>query len=490
MKGDVNMTVKELLRCANPFMPLWEHVPDGEPRVFEYNGEKRLYVYGSHDKDPTKWCSDDYVVWSAPLHDLTDWTCHGVCYKAADEKNRLCAPDVVQKGDMFYLYASEWGNTLTTVSKSPCPYGPFTDTVPTKIGEDVGVLVDDDGRVYAYWGYALAQCAELEEDMATFKEGTYRCNFIGHCRIDFRPHDEHEIPEDGFFEAASPRKINGKYVFVYSKRTGKYVPEYGANAASTMLLSYQYSDHPLEGYQRGGDISYNCGELITLPDGTVGQTYPEGNNHGGLVDIGGQWYVFYHRQTGGLGGFGDNYSGRQAMLEPVDVAMDKDGRVFIGKITYENGEPVACGPVEMTSQGPHLNGIDAYKLISAGYTCHISGDRSAYVYTVHGDTSMKEVSVRRIRTGTTVGFRYLQFGDSPAKRVSLWGKALCDVTVNLRIDMHQGPVVATLSLKAGDTSAAADLNIPLTAKHAVYFEFLGAKEQELAVFYQFTFDHE
>ena len=31
---------------CNPYLPLWEYVPDGEPRVF---GD-RLYVYGSHDR--------------------------------------------------------------------------------------------------------------------------------------------------------------------------------------------------------------------------------------------------------------------------------------------------------------------------------------------------------------------------------------------------------------------------------------------------------
>ena len=46
--------MKECIKGANPYMPLWEHVPDGEPRVFEHNGEKRVYVYGSHDIEKTK----------------------------------------------------------------------------------------------------------------------------------------------------------------------------------------------------------------------------------------------------------------------------------------------------------------------------------------------------------------------------------------------------------------------------------------------------
>ena len=65
--------MKERLKSANPYLPLWEHVPDGEPRVFEYNGEKRVYVYGSHDTLKTAYCGPDQVVWSAPVDDLTEF---------------------------------------------------------------------------------------------------------------------------------------------------------------------------------------------------------------------------------------------------------------------------------------------------------------------------------------------------------------------------------------------------------------------------------
>ena len=73
--------MKDYIKGANPYMPLWEHVPDGEPRVFEHNGEKRVYVYGSHDTELTRYCGRDYVVWSAPVTDLTDWTYHGISYE-------------------------------------------------------------------------------------------------------------------------------------------------------------------------------------------------------------------------------------------------------------------------------------------------------------------------------------------------------------------------------------------------------------------------
>ena len=59
---------------ANPYLPNWEYIPDGEPRVF---GD-RVYIYGSHDKAGSdSFC--DYVLkcWSAPIDNLNQWVCHG-----------------------------------------------------------------------------------------------------------------------------------------------------------------------------------------------------------------------------------------------------------------------------------------------------------------------------------------------------------------------------------------------------------------------------
>lgn len=54
-------------QAFNPYLPSFEYVPDGEPRVF---GD-RLYVYGSHDRfDGSDFCVNDYVCWSAPWSGL------------------------------------------------------------------------------------------------------------------------------------------------------------------------------------------------------------------------------------------------------------------------------------------------------------------------------------------------------------------------------------------------------------------------------------
>ena len=56
-------------QAVNPFLPSWEYVPDGEPRVF---GD-RVYLYGRHDRfNGADFCLNDYVCWSAPLSVLSD----------------------------------------------------------------------------------------------------------------------------------------------------------------------------------------------------------------------------------------------------------------------------------------------------------------------------------------------------------------------------------------------------------------------------------
>ena len=488
---------------ANPYMPLWEHVPDGEPRVFTYNGETRIYLYGSHDTKKTDYCGPDYVVWSAPVERPTEWTCHGVCYTASDGGD-LYAPDVVYKDGTYYMYAAENRGSSIMLVKSDKPWGPFTDPVKTELGFDPGILVDDDGRVYAYWGFCESHAGELNDDMATLKKETVVHHLIGHCHpFWIKEDDGHVDAETGFFEASSPRKINGKYVLVYSKRYEYPREDLGVVGSCNGFLSYVWSDTPLGGFKRGGDISFNGGEIVEGPDGGI-MTYQWGNNHGSLMQVGGQWYIFYHRQEGC-----DEYA-RQAMVEPVDIAVGADGTIYIGKITYEGGEPVSSDVVEMTSQGFFIGGLDAYSVISAGYACHIydgtrrhnfvgnaretneSNDRPHVQPVYEGDSA----PVVNIISGTTVGFRYLQFGSGAgdgavagASRAVLTGSFPAGFKVEVRLDSYDGACVGSVTVPDGDAS---ELEIPLTAavagKHAVYFAFETADSASMAVLDTFCFE--
>ena len=95
-------------QAFNPYLPSWEYVPDAEPHIVD----GRVYVYGSHDRFRGHvFCLNDYVCWSAPVDDLSDWRYEGVIYKKTDDPDnpfgRAClyAPDVTRGPDgRFYLY--------------------------------------------------------------------------------------------------------------------------------------------------------------------------------------------------------------------------------------------------------------------------------------------------------------------------------------------------------------------------------------------------
>ena len=74
------LTAVTTVMAQNPYLPLWEHVPDGEPRVFEdpdHPGKMRAYIIGSHDTHFTQYCGNDIRMWSAPVEDLTQWRDEG-----------------------------------------------------------------------------------------------------------------------------------------------------------------------------------------------------------------------------------------------------------------------------------------------------------------------------------------------------------------------------------------------------------------------------
>ena len=326
----VSSLVASLAQAANPFLPLHEYIPDSEPRVF---GD-RLYLYGSHDRaNSTRFCDHILKVWSAPLADLNTWTDHGVVLTTRDVEgrqddiswsdNEFYAPDLIEHRGKYYLFAQIVGSPCA-VAVADSPAGPFKvisaikkpEGSPNDFGGwsqyfDPGVLVDDDGKVYLYWGFKHAQMARLDpETMVDILPGTYRENII--------PLD----PPFRFFEACSPRKIGGRYYIVY------------ANGAE---LAYVTSDSPTGPFSYGGVIVANGGDSHG------------GNIHGGLAQLNGQWYVTYHRQTNNT-----NYS-RRTCVEPVTIEAD-------GSIKR----------VEQTSLGFEKS-LDPYKWTPADIACVFRG---------------------------------------------------------------------------------------------------------------------
>lgn len=434
---------------GNPYLPLWEYIPDAEPYVFEdpdNPGKYRLYVYGSHDTLKTAYCGTDLVVWSAPVEDLSDWRCDGVIFESVvnGTADVLYAPDVAlveENGKKtYYLYPNNqsWGRT-TMVCKSDRPDGPFEvvnwkegSTTETEgvLGFDPAVFVDDDGSVYGYWGFVESWWGKLDEDnMSALKEGeTSKRNIPSYDQMtafDYDPTQFNIVQDEnvgkwGFFEASSIRKVGNKYVFIYS-RNGLQEEPTGKNYSQ---LAYGYSDSPEGPWKWGGIIVDAMGEIIPNENGGYDRTFAGGNTHGSICEINGQWYVFYHRNL-------HTYA-RQAMVGPITVEWDE-------KSVADGGE-VRISMAEVTSNGFFIEGLNPYAKHSAGIVSYLTGGAGITPAYSEDTTTLPVVN---IRNGVIAGIKYFNFDlDAPTDGSKSLEVELKPLGIDAQIDVYLRPASA------------------------------------------------
>ncbi len=514
-----------LRTVGNPYLPLWEHIPDGEPYVFDdpdQPGKLRVYIYGSHDSRLTDYCGRELVVWSASVDSLYRWrydgeilrvdkNAKGEPFDSASTADVLFAPDVtlVTAPDgtkTYYLYPNDqaWGRN-GLVAKSSRPDGPFevcnwSKDDPNRndgvLQFDPAVFVDDDGRVYGYWGFQRSFAAELDPTtMATVKPGTNVVEDMVSGR---------EQPGDfRFFEASSIRKIKDKYVFIYSRWTKP--GEFGL-PDTNYTLAYAYSDQPLGPWTYGGTIIDGRAREINEQGDTIASANVSGNTHGSICEINGQWYVFYHRQSG------TNEFARQAMVAPITVSV-QEGQG--GKVEISEGE--------YNSEGFALEGLDPLEPHSAGIACWYTGPKVAehkwpnsvfygsYVAAGYG-TDDKFAAPYELRNntnhlvnntdGSIVGYKYFNFNATQGRKdVKLLMKLIpegMDGTIQIWADRpwasQGGHLLGTIELRADMPQASTEVSetLPslneLTGKHALFFVFSSpVKEKSLCTLEEFVF---
>ena len=517
--------VTNLKTVGNPFLPMWEHIPDGEPYVFEdpdNPGKQRVYIYGSHDNLKTNYCGRDQVVWSAPVDDLSQWRYDGVIlvvdknakgepFDSAGTADVLFAPDVtlVTAADgikTYYLFPNDQaGGRNGLIAKSSRPNGPFEvcnwsqdnpNVVDGVLAFDPAVFVDDDGRVYGYWGFERSYAAEFDPTtMATVKPGTQ----VVEDMISGR----NQPGRFKFFEASSIRKIKDKYVFIYSRFTED--GEFGL-PTSNYTLAYAYSDAPLGPWTYGGTIIDGRARETDEQGNVIASAVPDGNTHGSICEINGQWYVFYHRQTG------LNEFARQAMVAPITVDVEEGPG---GKVQISEGE--------YNSEGFALDGLDPLERHSAGIACWLTGPKPAehewpnnkfygsYVDATYGTTTNMEAPyaienntnpVVNNTDGSIVGYKYFNFtATQELEDVSLLLRLIpegIDGTITIMVDRpwtsQGGKVLGTIELKADMPRESTEVTVELpalselTGKHALYFTFQSeTKEKSLCILQDFVF---
>lgn len=449
--------------AGNPYLPLWEHLPDGEPRVFEdpdNPGKFRAYIIGSHDVRFGSYCGADIRMWSAPVEDLSSWRDEGpiFTYQVEGKWDVMYAPDLVEvkrkngKKEYYLFPHSRGRNREATVAKGERPDGPFTPvnltadgtkTLPGSImGFDPSVYIEyvtdpDDPdykigfRAYGYWGFQRSLAAQLDQNtMYSVRPGTEVIPyFMPAGRRDGSTRDSisypHIFPGEelgafNFFEASSIRKVGNKYVTIYSGYSGS---EYGLDMTNS-TLRYAYGDSPLGPWKSGGVLVDSRAPVLNQ-DGTRLQTSNAGHNtHGSMERINGQWYVFYHRSPRGFG------NARQAMVAPVHVEWDEKPVAEGGKVSIKGYDPYAEDNIwtakdsrgneykgaEVTSEGFHIFGLDPYRYYSAGFACYLSDVR---LQQDAWDIWNNHAPITNVRSGNIIGYKYFGFGGLDKDKLGL-----------------------------------------------------------------------
>lgn len=237
-----------------------------DPDIAAFGG--KYYIYPTTDGNPG-WGSTYFKAFSSD--DLMNWKDEGIVLNLADVSwtggERAWAPCIAEKNGKYYYYYS--GNRNIGAAYSDSPVGPFIDKGSPLVGEndfhgqmiDPDAFVDDDGRTYLYWGNGRMYCAELAEDMLSFKS------------------DVMEITPTNFCEGSCIFKRNGRYYYTWcfhDTRSPDYEVHYGVGTSpmqkpegDTRILHRKFAE----------DSRIKC------------------TGHHSILNIPGrdEWYICYHR---------------------------------------------------------------------------------------------------------------------------------------------------------------------------------------------------
>jgi hypothetical protein len=411
----------------NPLLPNHYYIPDVEARLWD---DGRLYLYGSMDIcRNTLYCSNRYHVFSSA--NMVDWVDHGESFHISKshptESDRLFAPDCFYKDDTYYLLYCGFAG-MEGIASSKTPYGPFGQGRAVigadRDGIDPCALVDDDGKVYYFWGQFTLRGACLNSDLTAIDYATFCPNLL--CEKD-----------DGFHEGASIRKRNGIYYLVYTD----------TSRGKATSLAYATSTQPLGPYTKRGIIIDN--------DHCDSKTW---NNHGSIAEFNGQWYVFYHRSSQG-----GNWN-RRVCVEPI--FFSDDGLI---------------AEVAMTTQGNHPP-LAATTAIEAYRACLLGGNiRTEPILTASEHPDFSEC-LTNVEAGSWAAYKYLCF----TKGLTHFCATVASMTgggmIEVRADDCNGALIAECTIPNTGSwrrwqRVSAELKLPIEGVHALYLVFRGGRGQ-------------
>lgn len=251
-----------------------------------------------------------------------------------------------------------------------------------------------------------------------------------------------------FFEAPSIRKKGDQYFFIYSSQLFHE-------------LAYATSTSPTGGFAyRGVLVSNGDLNIDTYKPAQKPMCYCA-NNHGSMVQIKEDWYIFYHRHTNGT-----NYS-RQGCFEKLKERSDG---------LFDQAEITSCGGVRP------LRGEGEYPAYLA---CHLFSDLDVTYIPWSGwmDDRFQKITqegrdgdenlgyIANMRPGTSAGFKY--FDCKNITRLSVCGKGYATGAVEVRTSWD-GEVIGTIPVGYANVwkTTTVDMRIP-DGVNALYFTFTG-----------------
>lgn len=484
-------------QALNPFLPLDTYIPDGEPHVF---GD-RVYLFGSHDKEAGEtYCMLDYMGWSAPIEDLSDWSCSGIIYSPKQDplystnKAYLYAPDVVRGNDgRYYLYycmggfagkGGYDGPIGVAVCNTPDGRYEYLGHVRNPDGSDFlenalfdPAVINDNGRIRLYYGASMILDApRLPLSKAVYEKAVARVfsktleevrtapGILGANTVELqddmltvRGHAKRVLPGDsrgtcfsghGFFEGASIRKIDNTYYLIYSSQNNHE-------------LCYATSRFPDRNFVFGGTIVSN-GDIFFNGRKAKDRLNATGTNHGSIEKIGEKWYVLYHRLT-----HSSDYS-RQACAEEIQI--------------LPNG---SIHQVEITSCGLNGGSLKPSGTYPAVICCNLTnGHMPQNGNRVNGkklpcvSSEKGERFVRNVTNGTWVGYKYFEFQGETSLHLTYRGSG----TLSIHSAMN-GKALDTKKLPQSEVWTTASFRIPIhRGKSALYFHCTGKGSLDLLKF--------
>lgn len=291
--------------------PLVTHIYTADPSAHVY--DDKIYIYLSHDiphngednDNGDEYQMQDYHV--LMMEDMEkECVDRGEILHVKDilwAKDQTWAPDAVYKNGKYYLVfpaRDKEGNFRLGIAGGESPEGPFCaepDYIEGSFSIDPAAFVDEDGKVYVYFGgiwggqlekyrtgvfdpegkepagqeqAVMPRCALMSEDMLRFETAPMEAMILDENGRPLLAGDE----ERRYFEDPWMHKYKGKYYLSYSTGTTHYIVYATGNSPT-------------------GPFTYR-GRIM---EPVIGWT-----THHSIVEFKGKWYLFYHdcEYSGGI----------------------------------------------------------------------------------------------------------------------------------------------------------------------------------------------